>query len=821
MRKSPPSPLPTDLPRVPSGARWLRRLAGVAAALLVASSISLAGAAASASAAGTASISGVVTSAVTPGQPASFGTVFATQENAFLGRSTEVIGADGSYSITGLAAGSYTLSFSGAFNSGLITQWWNQKSDQASAVYFPVADGEVLTGFDATLAVGSSISGTITGTGSPGATLQNSTVQAFSADGSYAGLAFADAGGHYSLGGLVPGDYTVDFRGPTGSKFFEEWWNDQPTRATAVPIAVAAGQSVVNIDAELSTGASISGHVAGADAPGSGMPNVGVIVVDQGGQQVGFGYTDSAGNFTIAPVPSGSFTVRTFRSIQSPYLDQWWNLKPSLATADFFTVDAGQTVVGKDFVLPVGASISGSVMTGGAVPTPLPNATVFAFGSDGQQDFEGTSDSAGHYLIQGLPSDTYKIQFSAFYTDNYAPSWWKNATSLALSTPISVTSGQVVSGIDGVLEAGATISGTLGLAAGAGVALPPVEIDVVNADGSYSLGTITEGGGAFTITQLGAGSHTLHFLPYGGELADQWWQGAATAATATYFTVTTGETRTGFNATLALPGIVGATPTISGTATVGQTLTAAPGVWTPASVGFAYQWMRNGVAISGATAPTFALTAADLGAVISVSVTGSSAGYAPVTLTSDPTSTVGSPRVTSAVPTVTGTTRVGKTLTAHAGVWGPAPVSLTYRWSREGVQIAGANRATYELVNRDAGHTLTVTVTGTKRGFASGSVTSAPTSMITGGHLRSSVPHISGPARHGEKLTARAGSWGPGTVTLAYAWSRNGRPIAGATSSTYTLTGADVGTSITVSVTGSEPGFTTESRTSCSSGRIR
>lgn len=75
--------------------------------------------------------------------------------------------------------------------------------------------------------------------------------------------------------------------------------------------------------------------------------------------------------------------------------------------------------------------------------------------------------------------------------------------------------------------------------------------------------------------------------------------------------------------------------------------------------------------------------------------------------------------------------------------------------------------------------------------------------------------------RHGEMLTARAGSWGPGAVTLDYSWSRNGRPIPGATSSTYTLTGADVGTSISVTVTGSELGFTTASRISCSSGRIR
>lgn len=65
-------------------------------------------------------------------------------------------------------------------------------------------------------------------------------------------------------------------------------------------------------------------------------------------------------------------------------------------------------------------------------------------------------------------------------------------------------------------------------------------------------------------------------------------------------------------------------PVISGTPIVGNTLTTTSGTWTgvPAPT-FAYQWMRNGAPISGATSTTYVLAAIDLGAVVTCVVTGS------------------------------------------------------------------------------------------------------------------------------------------------------------------------------------------------------
>lgn len=86
--------------------------------------------------------------------------------------------------------------------------------------------------------------------------------------------------------------------------------------------------------------------------------------------------------------------------------------------------------------------------------------------------------------------------------------------------------------------------------------------------------------------------------------------------------------------------------------------------------------------------------------------------------------------------------------------------------------------------------------------------------------VRAAKPTISGTAKVGKKLKAKAGAWGPTGVRLTYQWKRDGARIGGATASSYTLVAADRGKRITVMVTGSLAGHSTVGRTSAKTAKV-
>jgi hypothetical protein len=191
-----------------------------------------------------------------------------------------------------------------------------------------------------------------------------------------------------------------------------------------------------------------------------------------------------------------------------------------------------------------------------------------------------------------------------------------------------------------------------------------------------------------------------------------------------------------------------ALPAITGTASVGQTLTTSDGTWNGSPNSFNYQWLRcpssGGAAdgsdcatIGGATSNNYVPATGDVGFTLRVHVTASNSdGQA--TATSKATSAVakaGGPPNTSA-PTISGNTTVGSTLTANPGTWTGTAIKFTYQWQRcdnsgaNCTAISGATNNTYVLANEDADHTIRVAVTGTDA-TGPNTVTTAQTATVT------------------------------------------------------------------------------------------
>jgi Tol biopolymer transport system component len=175
--------------------------------------------------------------------------------------------------------------------------------------------------------------------------------------------------------------------------------------------------------------------------------------------------------------------------------------------------------------------------------------------------------------------------------------------------------------------------------------------------------------------------------------------------------------------------------------------------------------------------------------------------------------------LTTATPTISGTVKVGYTLTANTGTW-TSGATFKYQWYANGVAVSGATAKTYKLPGSLYNKKMSVVVTGSLAGYTTVAKTSAATVVVAAGTLTAPTPTISGTVRVAYTLTANPGTWTSGT-TLHYQWYASGTAISGATAKTFKLTSTQKGKTIVVKVTGSQPGYTTVTKASAATAAVQ
>ena len=281
-------------------------------------------------------------------------------------------------------------------------------------------------------------------------------------------------------------------------------------------------------------------------------------------------------------------------------------------------------------------------------------------------------------------------------------------------------------------------------------------------------------------------------------------------------------------------------PTISGTAQVGETLTAETsgidddGLSNPT---FSYQWTRNDGTtdsdIQDATSSTHTLTPDDEGKTITVRVTFTDDAGNEETLTSDATAVVAAAtrpnNPATGAPTISGAAQVGETLTAEtssiADADGLDNATFTHQWLADDVDISGATGASYTVTDSEEGKAVKVAVSFTDDAGNAETLTSDATAVVAAAtrpnNPATGAPTISGAAQVGETLTAETSGIdddGLSNPTFSYQWIRNDgttdSDIQDATNSTYTLVSEDLGEAIKVRVTFTDDASNEESLTS-------
>lgn len=219
-----------------------------------------------------------------------------------------------------------------------------------------------------------------------------------------------------------------------------------------------------------------------------------------------------------------------------------------------------------------------------------------------------------------------------------------------------------------------------------------------------------------------------------------------------------------------------------------------------------YQWLRNGVAISGATASSYTLDDADVSELISVQVNYTDGQGTDEQVTSAQTIAVENINdLPSGVFNIAGTAIEDQSLVVNVSSLtdddGVGEVGV--QWLRDGIAITDADDISYLLEDADVGTQISVQLNYTDGNGTYEQLTSAATAQVLGvNDAPAGGVLISGVAEENQTLTAdtSALSDDDGLGSFSYQWQRNGIAIVGATADSHTLSDADVGALISVLV---------------------
>jgi uncharacterized surface anchored protein len=467
-----------------------------------------------------ATISGKVTAA--GGGPLAGASVYARSTEGGPSRIAET-DADGTYTITGLNAGGYTIQFSDQSGPSYETQWYHGKPSEGEAEVVTLGHGEARSHIDAALVPDATVSGTVKAAG--GAPLAGIGVYAEGTEGNGSGYASSGADGTYTITGLPTGHYTVEFYAG-GTRYETQWYDDEPTEAAADQIALAASENATGIDATLQPDATISGKVTATG--GGALAGVEIFVEKRGGGTFESATTAQAGEYTVEGLPAGEYTVE-FYAGSLDYENQWYDDEPTEGQADPLTLTTGEAQTGVDASLRPDATVSGTVTSG--VGEAVPGVTVVA-----QSPVSGTSGSAvtgadGGYTIERLPAGEYTVRFEPNGL-HYAERWYDEEESEEEATRLTLSSGEVKAGVDANLPRTASaIRGTV--TDGHGQPLAGLEVVVTEGEGGIVGTATTAADGTYIVDGLQAGSYQVEFEPGGADLLPQFYDGAGLASAAT------------------------------------------------------------------------------------------------------------------------------------------------------------------------------------------------------------------------------------------------------------------------------------------------
>ena len=411
---------------------------------------------------------------------------------------------DGTYRITGLAEGSYTVQF-GDWYGTLAQEWYDDAPVEAEADLVPVLSGAAVEGIDAVLAERGRLMGKMTDEFGDGIWGQVVACSTGSEGGDDCQWTSSTARGNWAMA-LPAGKYRVQF---TADGFASEWYPSAAAEADAQLITVTAS-SEQRLDAELVAqvrpdGGAVTVTITG-DA-GSGVAPLAdtlVELVPVGSDEPEISrWTGPDGIAGFGSVAPGSYIMSVWN--QPDWVHRYLGGDGTLAQATRIDVVAGGAIDAGTLQLERSTSIAGTITSGSQ---PVDYVAVRAYGLDGDVVASGYTTYRGEYLIPGLVAGQYRLFVDASRAPgNLASRWVGGGSDPSSAQVIDLAPGEQLTGTDVELVGASRIAGTV-TAAGGGELLRRilvelysvdaaggelVDTDFTDAEGGFSFGHLTSG----------------------------------------------------------------------------------------------------------------------------------------------------------------------------------------------------------------------------------------------------------------------------------------------------------------------------------------
>jgi hypothetical protein len=316
------------------------------------------------------------------------------------------------------------------------------------------------------------------------AALEGVCVEIETAEGQPIASTVTDASGEFAFETVADGAYLVGFNlcaehlpGWAGT-----WWSEADDPVEAREVIVSGGGSSELVDAVLAPAGALSGTVLDGDEPTEGaeteepapLQGICVVATEEDTNATLTAITGVDGTYRIGNLPDGQYAV-TFQDCDEPR-SRVGQLYPGITAHDdprgevvfsVFRVRPGQEVADIDAELVTGGLIEGTVDVA-HTGQELSLLCVAAYDTQTTEEEErhgpiavtgiapegGPAQSEGDYQLSDLPEGEYEVVFNdpACSDDGYETVTTSGEVAAMQTTTVSVSAGEVVSGVDQTLR---------------------------------------------------------------------------------------------------------------------------------------------------------------------------------------------------------------------------------------------------------------------------------------------------------------------------------------------------------------------------------